>query len=361
MATQRKDGTWEARRRTVLLDGTKCRKSFYAQTHDQAEAYADAWDRQLQGEGNGSFGDYATRIYLPTVEHHSFKWRQQIGWALNRHILPRFQNDDLGKIERHDVQVFLNLKGKTLSPRSVGHIRKVLGAVLTLAEIDGKVQRNPMRGIKLASPKEATKVVYSPEECAQLFHAAEGQTVQLPILLGAFLGMRLGECLGLLRADVKEGEVYVRQQAQKQSGHIKVKELKTDSSRRRIPVTPAFYAHYARIASEHSLFACANTLGTVQDPENVSRSLALACKKADLERCSFHHLRSSFASNMDELGCPSRAKKELLGHKAGDVTDGYSRAYDQTKRRFLGMLLGVLDGDSCLPIYAQGVGVVGAE
>jgi len=155
--------------------------------------------------------------------------------------------------------------------------------------------------------------------------------------------MRLGECLGLRMDCVTPTHLVVKQQAQKLGGRLEIRPPKTKSSVRTIPIPEGFYAQLLATRSHEGIYLCSNTNGDVLDPENASRAMAAAATRSGLTTATFHHLRSSFSSNMDEAGCPVRAKKEIMGHVAGNVSEGYSRAYDQTKTRFLGILLEAMD------------------
>jgi len=95
--------------------------------------------------------------------HLSRKWKEQVTWALDRHIIVAYGNTQLTAISRADVQVFLNKKTETLSIASVRHIRKVFVAVMNLAEQDDLVRKNVVSQTKLATPEEQDKVIYTPE------------------------------------------------------------------------------------------------------------------------------------------------------------------------------------------------------
>jgi len=206
--------------------------------------------------------------------------------------------------------------------------------VLTMAEKIGFVAKNPMRGTKMGSVKAPPQTPFTPSECAELFRAAEGEAIQGPILLGAFLGLRLGECLGLHRSDIDANEVRIKRQVQKQARQIKIEEVKSDSTSRTIPLPPGFFSLFIAHTNDVGEFACPNPVGEVQNPENAARLLERACKKAGLPTCTFNHLRTSFAANLNALGCPPRVRKELMGHSDEDVSVGF----EGEKRRFLGML-----------------------
>ncbi|MGI8924767.1 MAG: phage integrase central domain-containing protein [Fimbriimonadales bacterium] len=147
MATYKKErNLWEARRR--LPGGL--RKSFYAQTESAAELLADAATGQnWNSSKTPTFEQFALLVYAPTLIQHSQKWRQQVAWALDKHLTPRFGKLRIASIDRHILQSFLTQKLSELSHSSVGHLRKVLHAVFALAEVDEIISKNPIKAVRL--------------------------------------------------------------------------------------------------------------------------------------------------------------------------------------------------------------------
>ncbi len=346
MPSQRPNGLWEARKRATRPDGTKIRQSFYASTPEEADALAEAWALRMTGksEDPGLFADYVTSHYVPTIKHLSFDFREHILWALKTQILPVFGAEVMANVTRQQVQAFLNRKGDNLTPRAAAQVRKVLGEVLTLAEKDGFLAKNPMRGTKMGSVKAPPQTPFTTAECADLFKAAEGEPIQGPILLGAFLGLRLGECLGLHRSDIDANEVRIKRQVHKQERQIKIEEAKPDSSNRTIPLPPGFFSLFVARTSTLGDFACPNPAGEVQNPENAGRLLERTCKKAGLPTCTFNHLRASFSANLNALGCPPRIRKELMGHSDEDVSVGF----EDEKRKFLSQLFEAVESSEMI-------------
>ena len=347
MATyHEKKKLWEARRRITDPAGSKSRQSFWAKTETEAEELADAFVG-IQPKGPvdvTTFAGFAINVYLPTVQHLSYKWRSQIKQILDNHAFPKWGNTPLKEISRHELQLWLNAKGKKLSRSQVGHIRKVTGAVLGLAETDGAIAANPMRSVRLTGKPPAPKDVYTPHEMAALFYAAYGTVMQGPILMAGFLGMRKGEVCGLYDSLVTPKSVEVRRQAQTQNGRpVLIENAKTKAGMRIIPVPEGFYSYYAQVLKTPSEFACPNYLGMMLSPENMTRELRAVCKRAKVRYLPFHRLRASFVSALEDIGCPRGHIREIVGHSAANVTDLYVEASDDIKRMFLGMLLSALE------------------
>jgi integrase len=346
MATfHEKKQLWEARRRYVDASGAKCRKSFWASTEEQAEWDAEKFIRQVEQKPDGTLESYALLCYAPTILHRSFKWRQQVTWATEKWIFPAFGSHDIAGIQRRDVQAFFNqlVADRKLSRSSIGHIRKVFSGIMSLAVVDEVVNRNPLTKIQLPPQPETEVTVWSLDDLGKLVLAAQGSLWQPAILLGAF-GLRLGEALGLALEQVRTDSLDVDYQVQNVEGKlVRSAKLKTPGSHRTIPTPEGFYARLLASHSGNSPWVCPNDKGEFLNPENASRAMEAICRRAGVQRGNFHDLRNTFGSLLDDLGFPAPAKRELMGHVGKTVSDRYSRAYHETKLRFLGILLEALD------------------
>lgn len=309
MATYKKErNLWEARRR--LPGGL--RKSFYAQTESAAEALADA----ATGHGWNSsktptLEQFALLVYAPTLIQHSQKWRQQVAWALDKHIIPRFGKLPLASVDRHALQSFLSLKLSELSRSSVGHLRKVLHAVFALAEVDDLIPKNPIRAVRL--PPVRVQPIEPPgiPELRLIIEAAHGSAVYRAVYLAATLGLRRGE---LMACRIAKDAVHVEHQLDESGNNAP---LKTLSSRRVLPVS----AHWVR-ALEGAPEVSRATL---------TRYLPLVLPAG----VTLHTLRHAFATGIESIGCPRAVTAALLGHRPRSVTDIYVRVTSETMREWL--------------------------
>lgn len=346
MATfHEKKQLWESRRRYVDASGVKCRRSFWAATEEQAEWDAERFLRNVQQKPDGTLESYALVSYAPTILHRSYKWRQQVTWATEKWIFPAFGASDISKIERREVQAFFNklVADRKLGRSSIGHVRKVFSGIMSLAVADEVINRNPLTKIQLPPMTETEVTVWSLDDLGKLVLAAQGSLWQPAILLGAF-GLRLGEALGLALEQVRPDSFDVDYQVQNVEGKLaRSAKLKTPGSHRTIPTPEGFYARLLASQREGCPWVCPNDKGEWLNPENASRAMEAICRRAGVQRGNFHDLRNTFGSLLDDLGCPAPAKRELMGHVGKTVSDRYSRAYHETKLRFLGILLEALD------------------
>lgn len=319
-AGQRLDGLWEAKG----IDHSGRRKSFYGNTPEEAS------DRAYESFGIQSddtlYGFYL-HVYFPTVIHRSKNWRDQIAWAMDNYILPKFGRMNLTEITRPAVQRHFN--SLTMKPKSISHVKKVFSAVMALAESDEIITRNPVSSVRIPPISAPEKTALTPQELWALYEASH--TLIKPfVLLAGFAGLRLGEAVGMTWGHVSE-VMSVRQQVLQSPRAIVTETLKTPMSRREIP-----YVFDLRVGQVSDVWICSDTKGGYILPKNVRRELLIACKKAGVPEVSPHELRHTFISIMEnELECPMTILKELVGHAKDRVTGGYSHARMEQKTKWM--------------------------
>lgn len=122
----------------------------------------------------------------------------------------------------------------------------------------GKISRNVASMAKAPRPKQDPAVVHALpiEDTIRLLEAAKGDRLEALWLLTILTGLRRGEALGLRWDDLDFDfrTMAVRQQMQRRRGKLVATDLKTDSSRRTLPlssgVVAALQAHRGRQLEE---------------------------------------------------------------------------------------------------------------
>lgn len=334
-ARQRPNGLWEAR---ATVYGT--RKSWYGKSKEEAIAYAEgalATANSASWTATPSFKTFTQLAYIPTIVDHSQNWVNQIVWALDGHIYPAFGRRPLDEIKRADIQAFLMAKMSgtgALSRASVGHLRKVMFAVFSLAEADELLARNPVAKVKLPPARKVHVPPYSIEECSLILKQAEGHLCYNGLYCAMTLGLRIGECLGLQWKDIRGQKIHIARQHDGEP-------LKTESANRTLPL-PAGWIE--------GLEPCS---GPWISPERSERNLAGRPTKkkgelimtgrgyyrmtelAGLPYKNFHRLRVTVATTLEEELCPQGLIGAILGHTSGSVTRLYIHNSDKLMRESL--------------------------
>lgn len=90
------------------------------------------------------------------------------------------------------------------------------------------------------APKKAKRelTVYTKDQLFLVLNAIKNLTCYIPVLLSGTTGMPLGELCGLRweNVNLKDREIYVTRQLQKVDDKLELLELKTSSSKRKIPI-----------------------------------------------------------------------------------------------------------------------------
>ncbi|MHB8637441.1 MAG: tyrosine-type recombinase/integrase [Fimbriimonadaceae bacterium] len=282
------------------------------------------------------FGFYSA-VYLPTVRHRSQGWQDQIGWAMDRYILPVLGERDIRELKRAELQVFFNGLTRKLQASSMKRVKIVLSGILRLALADEILTTNPASFVRLPEPEPVKKTALTFEELNALLNAS-GPLIKPFVILAGCAGLRLGEAVGVTRGAItREGVLSVRQQVQQLKGCCKTSsKLKTDNSRRDIPMPPAMLEVLLTCDQVSDIWVCSDSKGGYVRPKNITRELKAACLLARVPVVSPHELRHTFISLMDnEIEAPRTVVMALAGHAAQTTTDGYSHVKSEQKLRWM--------------------------
>lgn len=287
------------------------------------------------------YGFYAM-VYLPTVAHTSKAWLSQIGWAMDKYVIPEFGDRKIGDISRAELQGFFNrLKMETSSKR---RIKIVLGCVFNLAE-DDEICKSPVRRVRLPMDRKPDKTALTFEQLWTLLENAQPRAIPV-ILLGGFCGLRIGEICGSSRADFSKNVFRLRWQVRQEKGGCeRTNELKTPQSERDIPLPPVLMERLFNAGQVSGIYLASDSKGGYLTPNNATRELAEACKRAELGKwegekfiplVSPHELRHTFISLMEnELEAPPRIVACLAGRKYNGPNAGYSHTHETQLLRWM--------------------------
>lgn len=228
-----------------------------------------------------------------------------------------------------------------LSARTVLHIHNVLHSAFKVAVKRKWVAANPVRDVDAPEPVDAEMQSLNADELVALFELAEGTKYYLPILIGAFTGMRRGEILGLKWdcVDLERKTITVKRSLAELKDGLYLGDTKTISSRRTIPITDTLVSvlrehrknqdelkHYMAELYSDAGFVCAEDDGMPVKPKNLSTAFKQLIGASGLPRVRFHDLsRHTPASIMLANGENPKIVQERLGHSKSSITlDVYS-------------------------------------
>jgi integrase len=311
------------------------RKNYFGSSANEASVKAYA-SFGIESPDTTLFTFYRS-VYLPTVKSRSQNWKNQIGWAMDKYILPELGEKDIRELKRAELQRFFNSIGTALKASSLAKIKIVLSGILRLALADEIIATNPLTFVRLPEPDPVEKTSLSFEELKALLDHS-GLLIRPFIILAGCAGLRLGEAVGVTRGAIsKDGVLSVRQQVQQLKGGCETSQkLKTEHSRREIPLPVSMREALHSCEQVSDIWICSDSKGGYVRPKNITRELQIACKKAEIPRVSPHELRHTFISLMDnEVEAPRTVVMALAGHAAQSTTDGYSHVKTEQKLRWM--------------------------
>jgi integrase len=223
---------------------------------------------------------------------------------------------------------------------------------------DGLLARNPAHSVQRPGVARKEAAHLDPQQVAQLLTAAESSRYHTALLLIATTGLRRGEALALRWSDVDldAGVLRVQDTVQRIDGKLSTGPVKTDRSRRTIPLSPAIVAllRRHRVTQLEERMRAANQwtdtglvfttdLGHVVEPRNLLRVVEAAAKRIGLDGVGAHTLRHSAATAWLESGVHIKQVSDLLGHSSVAITgDVYGHGSDQSARAAVDGLSGAL-------------------
>lgn len=232
--------------------------------------------------------------------------------------------------------------------KNVSQMRAVLRQAFQYAVDEEYIKRNPFQRAK-APPVERRKgIALTHAQLAQLFVAAQSHPLFGLLQLYSRVGLRRGEGLALLWADVdlELGTIRIVRHYVEVGSKNEYSTPKSRRSRREIPIPPdlvellrahkAWQRHYAAQHTdwqEHGL-VFPSERGTPIGPRNLVRSFKALLRRAGLpEAITVHDLRHTAEYRLETTGAPESARMALLGHSTPAMARHYADHADMDAMR----------------------------
>jgi integrase len=317
-------------------------------------ASRDGGERQVAA--GVAIGQFADRDYFPMLDglvaagRRSERGRDRYRYDFDRYVRPRLGELRLGELEpRHLSDLIRDMRQTGFAESTIYNVLIPLRGVYRLARSCGLIGRLPFDGLDPAeapcpSPGGSDDRVLDELELAALArHASDGYRAVVTTL--AFTGLRISEVLGLRWRDIDfvDGELHVRTQlipARKDRPPRLVRKLKTQASRRDVPLFPAVENALAGLlelelaagrGSEDDLVFATRT-GRPLSHRNVSRAVEEAAAAAGVDRATPHDLRKSFCSLAGRRGVDPVEAAQITGHSPVVWARHYARSFGKAQR-----------------------------
>src|SRR5271155_3578606 len=121
--------------------------------------------------------------------------------ALDRDVLPFFRDAQLGRLDRADVQEWIEQLSQRLAPSTVRRTYTVLDQLLSVAVERGIIAASPAKGVKLPRIVRTEAHFLTPVELERLASAIQPR-YRAMVLVMAWGTLRIGEASGLRRSDI---------------------------------------------------------------------------------------------------------------------------------------------------------------
>ena len=346
-----------------------------AKTQRQAERARDALIVDLELRGGAVGGGVTVRDFMGaflsykeksgTIEPSTVRSYRAEG----RLICTYLGNVALADLSVPEVNRWMaRMTADGYAPKSVAKPFRLLKQALKWAMSQDLVRKNVCEYCK--PPKRVKTPINALDRAERtrmlrLAVAAEATSpLGLAIELALTTGMRRGEVCALRWSDVgDDGTVTVSHALGNGEGGLYLKEPKTGSSARTIPLTAhtaailkAKRADSRRVLAEMGVPAGDPFVLGTQEPESrpynptqLGKDFSAFCKMNGF-RCTFHDLRHTFATMMIANGCDVRTVASYLSHASVSMTlDTYADVDPEAKRAAVGKVDESFDLDMSSP------------
>ena len=259
-------------------------------------------------------------------------------------IAPYFREKEvtLKNLTAKDIQEFYLSELERVSPSSVIHYHANIHKALKYAVKIDLIDVNPADKVERPKKDRYVGSFYDADEVNALFEAAKGSKLELPILFGAFYGLRRSEAIGLKwdAIDFDQNTIIIRHTIT--SCDLDGKRVlvasdttKTKSSMRTLPLVPFMRERLLTLKEEQQEnrrlcgrsyikeyleYVCVNEIGDLIKPHYVTESFPKLLKAKGMRQIRYHDLRHSCASLLLANGVPMKQIQEWLGHSDFSTT-----------------------------------------
>jgi integrase len=274
----------------------------------------------------------------------SAKTLERYGEIINLHIVPQLGKVALQKLDGGKIDEFythLRTAGRRdgkggLAPQTVQHVHRLLSQILSSAVKARKLRQSPMAAVQTTPKVRKEEIqVLDDAELSTLLRHLKGRSIYMPVLMAASTGMRRGEVLALRWKDIdlSRATLQVAQVVEQTKAETKLKEPKTDRSRRTIALPARLVTELrlhrkeqAELRLKLGLGKSDNDLafptfdGHLRSPRPFSKEFAREAAAAGVAHVTFHGLRHTHITHLLRSGVPVHVVSARAGHANPSVT-----------------------------------------
>lgn len=362
---QRADGTFHITVATGerLPSGALKYKHFYGATLKEAKSKADEFKIKVATQGGVvgkksiTIGDWIHKHLLinvrTTVAVTTFDRYMDM---YNNHIAnDPISNIEVQKLTALQFKEYLNNKDY-LAKATLSKLKGIFNQALESAIDNAIIITNPITRVKLPTTCKDKKYtsIMNTTESDRYKEAIKEDYLYLLLLTARYTGMRRGELIGLRWGDIDLANctiaikrTIVRAKVYDENGNVTGSKLFIKSPKSRagnrtvlIPNSLARELELSRpITYNQDTLVFPSKIGTLLDPDNVTRAHAAACYRANIKHFKLHSLRHLFISELINSGVPAKAVSTQVGHADLSTTiNEYTHVTQQANEVLVGHL-----------------------
>lgn len=264
--------------------------------------------------------------------------------AVKSIIAPYFRKKKilLRDLQAHDIQMFYQEQLQRVKASSVIHYHANIHKALKYAVKNDMIPSNPADKVERPKQDKFYGNFYDRDELNKLFEAVAGTRLELPVLLGAFYGLRRSEIVGLKWSAIDFEQNTITISHTVTSCNLDGKcvivakdTTKTKSSRRTLPLVPYFHEKLLAVKAQQERnqklcgrsynrefleYICVDDIGDRFKPNYITSQFPKLLERNGFRKIRFHDLRHSCASLLLASGVPMKHIQEWLGHSDFSTT-----------------------------------------
>lgn len=274
--------------------------------------------------------------FLPYNKVANRSWRDSLSrWR--HHLQPVFGDVVMSEIKTQDVQRFHDQKRAELCAATANRILQLLKRAANLAILWGKLEKNPVRGVKMHQENNLRHRFLAGDELRRFLAALDHEPNRTAAMLFKFLlatGVRRSEGLTARWRDVELEDGRWRLPMTK-NGHSRFVVLNATALQ--------LLHHQRSVTTGEFVFPAADGKpGHLSDP---SKAFKRVCKSAQLDGSGLviHSLRHSYASQLAQANFSLQVVQSLLGHRQISTTARYAHLSAQQLQDAAGCVSSAMD------------------
>lgn len=272
------------------------------------------------------FRDWLTGIEARNTPATLERYRSAVKWFLLN--LQGKAKKPVSSVTPQDIENHLNLRLKSgIAPKTAIVDLKIIKVAFHRAENYGTILKNPVAAVQLPKEDSSEREVFTHDEIQKMLNATPTLEWQTLILLGYFIGARLGDCVRMKWENVFPEVGVISYQQQKTGKKVTV------------PMHFHVIEHLKYMATfGTSGFLCPKLAAKGSGGKHgLSEGFKRVVLKAGLDpmtvkgkgvrnfsRRTFHSLRHSFNSAMANAGVPDEIRMKLTGHASKKMNERYT-------------------------------------